>query len=251
VTVRFRQVATGRLRFEVEDTGIGIPAQVQDRVFERFDQGDASTTRRFGGSGLGLSITRRLAQMMGGDVGFTSTEGQGSIFWLEVEAAPARALAPPPATGGAPATDGAPAADEGPADGVLAGLRILVVEDNSTNRIIATKLLEQIGAFVETASDGYLGVEAAARGGFDLILMDVQMPGIDGLEAARRVRALDTPAGRTPIVALTANVLSHQRQAYLDAGMDGIVGKPISPAALLAEIARLGGDGEALDHAAA
>jgi CheY-like chemotaxis protein len=114
-----------------------------------------------------------------------------------------------------------------------------VVEDNPTNRMIATKLLEKLGAIVATAADGLLGVEAAARGAFDLILMDVQMPGIDGLEAARRIRALGGMAAATPIVALTANVLSHQRLAYLEAGMDGVVGKPISPAALLAEIARL------------
>lgn len=116
---------------------------------------------------------------------------------------------------------------------------MLVVEDNPTNRMIATKLLEKLGAAVETAADGYLGVEAAGRGAFDLILMDVQMPGIDGLEAARRIRAIGGPVAATPIVALTANVLAHQRAAYLEAGMDGVVGKPISPAALLGEIARL------------
>jgi PAS domain S-box-containing protein len=213
-----------RLRLEVEDTGVGIPAEAQARIFQRFDQGDASTTRRFGGSGLGLAITQRLAEMMGGELGFHSVEGQGSTFWLEVSAPAAQAVAPEPAA----------AAD------VLEGLRILVVEDNPTNRMIATKLLENLGASVETAADGLLGVEAATRGAFDLILMDVQMPGIDGLEASRRIRALGGPAAATPIVALTANVLSHQRQAYLEAGMDGVVAKPISPAALLGEIARLG-----------
>ncbi|MFC3067866.1 PAS domain-containing hybrid sensor histidine kinase/response regulator [Phenylobacterium soli] len=211
------------LRFEVEDTGVGIPADAQGRIFQRFDQGDASTTRRFGGSGLGLTITKRLAEMMSGDVGFVSTEGQGSTFWLEIAAEPADAQA-------VVADEIAP---------VLEGLRVLVVEDNATNRMIATKLLESLGASVETAADGYLGIEAAERGGFDLILMDVQMPGIDGLEAARRIRTLGGAAAATPIVALTANVLSHQQRHYLDAGMDGVVGKPISPAALVAEIARL------------
>ncbi len=211
------------LRLEVADTGVGIPEAVQPRIFQRFDQGDASTTRRFGGSGLGLAITQKLAEMMGGGVGFASTEGVGSVFWLEVSA---------------PATDAAlPQAEND--EPYLEGLRILVVEDNATNRMIATKLLENLGAVVQTAEDGLLGVAAAAHGGFDLILMDVQMPGIDGLEAARRIRALGGDLANIPIVALTANVLSHQRQAYLEAGMDGVVGKPISPASLLAEIARL------------
>ncbi|MGA0605657.1 PAS domain-containing protein [Phenylobacterium sp. VNQ135] len=223
VVVRCRTADAGVLRFEVEDTGVGIPESAQTRLFQRFNQADASTTRKFGGSGLGLAITRRLAELMNGDVGFTSVEGQGSTFWLEVAAEPAEAQV---AVEAAPQT-------------VLEGLRVLVVEDNATNRLIATKLLENLGASVETAADGYLGVEAAGRGGFDLILMDVQMPGIDGLEAARRIRGLGGAVAATPIVALTANVLSHQRQSYLDAGMDGVVGKPISPAALLAEIARL------------
>jgi PAS domain S-box-containing protein len=216
----------GMLRFEVEDTGVGIPADVQPRIFQRFDQGDASTTRRFGGSGLGLAITRRLAEMMGGEVGFSSAEGIGSVFWLEVAA---EACEPP--------------SDVIEVSGaVLDGLRMLVVEDNATNRIIATKLLENLGAVVETAADGLLGVEAAARGTFDLILMDVQMPGIDGLEASRRIRALPGAASQVPIVALTANVLAHQREGYRQAGMNGVVGKPISPATLVAEIARLCAD---------
>jgi len=114
-----------------------------------------------------------------------------------------------------------------------------VVEDNPTNRMIATKILESLGAAVETADDGEQGVAAAARGGFDLILMDIQMPGIDGVEATRRIRAMAGPAAETPIVALTANVLTHQRDVYLASGMNGVVGKPISPMALLAEIARI------------
>ena len=223
VTVRCRAPRPGFLRFEVIDTGVGIPAEAQERVFQRFDQGDASTTRRFGGSGLGLAITKKLAEMMSGAVGFSSEVGLGSNFWLEVAAPQAEATIA--------AVDAL--------DPVLEGLRVLVVEDNATNRMIATKLLESLGAQVDTAADGYLGVEAAGKGGFHLILMDVQMPGIDGLEAARRIRALGGEAARTPIVALTANVLAHQRRAYLDAGMDGVVGKPIAPGVLLREIARL------------
>jgi PAS domain S-box-containing protein len=221
VAVRVGRAGSGALRFEVEDTGVGIPEAAKARLFERFNQADASTTRKFGGSGLGLAITRRLAQLIDGDVGFTSIEGQGSSFWLEVRAEAAAAETAP----------------ETPGQAVLEGVRVLVVEDNATNRLIATRLLETLGADVETASDGYLGVEAAARGDFDLILMDIQMPGIDGLEAARRIRSLGGPSAETPIVALTANVLAHQRQSYLDSGMDGVVGKPISPPALLSEIA--------------
>jgi PAS domain S-box-containing protein len=220
VAVRARWADAGVLRFEIEDTGIGIPEAAQARLFERFSQADASTTRRFGGSGLGLAITRRLAELMEGEVGFWSREGEGSRFWLEIRAEPVAAETRPAAIPG----------------GMLEGVRALVVEDNATNRMIATKLLEQLGAQVATAVDGYTGVEAAADGGFDLILMDIQMPGIDGLEATRRIRALGGAAAATPIVALTANVLAHQRRAYLDAGMDGVVGKPISPAELLAEI---------------
>lgn len=137
------------LRFEVEDTGVGIPQAARDKLFERFNQADASTTRKFGGSGLGLAITRKLAEMMDGQVGFSSAEGQGSTFWFEVTAEPAEAQVE---------------VVEAALD-VLTGIRILVVEDNPTNRMIATRLLENLGAAVETAVDGYAGVDAAARGG--------------------------------------------------------------------------------------
>lgn len=236
IRVELRRGQDGQtLRLEIADTGVGIPEAAQPRIFQRFDQGDASTTRRFGGSGLGLSITRRLAEMLGGGVGFASTEGLGSVFWLEVEAPPAEPLVK----------------REEAHEPWLEGLRVLVVEDNPTNRMIATRLLEQLGVVVETASDGLRGVEAAGRGAFDLVLMDVQMPGIDGLEAARRIRAIGGGAGQTPIVALTANVLAHQRAAYLQAGMDGVVAKPISPAALIAEIARLSKERVGQDDASA
>ena len=236
VTLKVRRLegADPRIAFEVIDTGVGIAAEAQVRLFERFQQADASTTRRFGGSGLGLAITRRLAEMMGGEVGFTSSEGVGSTFLLTIAAPPAEARA----------------AEAEMADGLLQGLKILVVEDNATNRLVARRILEQLGAKVETAEDGLDGVTTAARG-FDLILMDVQMPGIDGLEAARRIRNLPGRAARTPIIALTANVLSHQRAAYLAAGMDGVAAKPIVPSALIGEIVRLAGGEVEADAAVA
>lgn len=223
VTLRCARPAPGRLAFAVRDTGIGIPLEAQGRLFERFHQADASTTRRFGGSGLGLTITRRLAEMMGGQVSFESKPGVGSTFRLEIAA--------PDSLATAPAVDRTA--------GPLEGLRVLIVEDNATNRMIAVRILESLGASARTACDGASGVEAASLAVFDLILMDIQMPDMDGLEACRRIRAQGGPSAATPIVALTANVLSHQRDTYLAAGMDGVVGKPVSPAALLAEIARL------------
>lgn len=225
VTLRCGRPGPGRLAFSVQDTGIGIPLEAQDRLFERFHQADASTTRRFGGSGLGLTITRKLAEMMGGAVSFDSLPGVGSTFRIEIAAPDATA------TTRATTLDGAP----------LEGLRVLVVEDNATNRMIAVKLLESLGASAQTATDGASGVAAAGAGVFDLILMDIQMPDMDGLEACRRIRRQGGPGASTPIIALTANVLAHQRETYLAAGMDGVVGKPISPAALLAEISRLAG----------
>ncbi len=169
---------------------------------------------------------------MGGDVSFSSTPGEGSMFRLEIAAEPA-----------SPAS--ATIEEDSP---LLDGLRVLVVEDNATNRTIVKRLLDSLGACVSTASDGLAGVEAATTGRFDLILMDIQMPGIDGMEAARRIRALGGHASETPIIALTANVLAHQRQLYLAGGMDGVVGKPISPTTLIAEIARLAQASEPSPH---
>jgi PAS domain S-box-containing protein len=211
-----------RLRFEVEDSGIGIPAAAQGALFQRFQQADGSTARQFGGSGLGLVITRSLAEMMGGEVGFESVEGHGSTFWLDVLAATAD-----------PAE--AAAVEQLPS---LAGVDILLVEDNPTNRLVATKILEGLGASVTTAEDGVEAVDAVMGRTFDLVLMDVQMPRMDGVQATRRIRAMPQGQG-LPIVGLTANVMLHQWKAYREAGMDGVASKPISPRALLTEIGRV------------
>jgi signal transduction histidine kinase/CheY-like chemotaxis protein len=231
VEVRLTVAGEGELlnlRFEIEDTGVGIPEAVQATLFRRFQQADGSTSRRFGGSGLGLAITRRLAELMDGEVGFVSREGEGSTFWFGITAPaaePVKALAEPPAP-------------------ALTGLHVLLVEDNPTNRLVASKMLEAMGVRVTMAADGQLGVEAALGSRPDLILMDVQMPVMDGLEATRAIRALDGDVAKVPIVGLTANAMSHQQRAYLEAGMSGVVAKPISPAALIAEIARVMADAD-------
>ncbi len=211
-----------RLRFEVQDTGIGVAEDFQATLFERFEQADSSSTRKHGGSGLGLAITKRLAEMMGGAVGFSSTPGQGSTFWIEIDG---ETVEPTEVT----------QIDEPD----IGEFRVLLVEDNPTNRLVISKILEALGVQVDTAEDGAQGVELAARGGYDLVLMDIQMPGMDGIEATRRIRAMDGAKGSTPIVAVTANVMADQRTSYADAGMNGVVAKPVSAGALIAEIARV------------
>jgi len=217
-----------RLKVSVKDTGVGIAPEAMSALFERFHQVDGSTTRQFGGTGLGLAITRSLVEQMGGEVQAESIPGQGSTFWFEIAAPQVQAVV-------------AASTDDGD---WLEGLRVLVVEDNATNRLIASRMLESLGASVELANDGVEGVEAAGRCAYDLIFMDIQMPVMDGVEATRRIRKIDGPAATTPIVAMTANVMKHQISEYLAAGMDGAVAKPLSPSAILAELARLAGAGE-------
>ncbi|HEX3916385.1 MAG TPA: ATP-binding protein [Caulobacteraceae bacterium] len=225
VEVRVAAPMPGTLRFEVEDTGIGVPEDARSRLFDRFEQVDGGTTRRFGGTGLGLAISRQLARMMGGDLDYSSREGEGSIFWFEIEA---------PATGAPEAGDDA-VIDAAP----LAGLRVLVVDDNRVNRLVGVKTLEALGAVAEAVDGGEAAIEAVRTQGFDLVLMDVNMPGMDGVEATRRIRRLEAPCANVPIVALTADVMRHQHDRYFAAGMNGVVPKPFSLAELLAELTRL------------
>ena len=228
-----------RLRFEIEDSGIGIAESAQASLFQRFTQADGAINRRFGGSGLGLAITRRLAELMGGGVGFTSQEGVGSVFWLEIDAETATAAADTPAV------------ETGQSEGMLEGVSILLVEDNRTNRLVASKMLESLGASVDTAEDGVEGLKAVQLRPYDVVLMDVQMPNMDGIEATHRIRALKGQVSTVPIIALTANVMAHQVETYLAAGMNGAVAKPISPTALLAAIVKIFADAPATRDLAA
>ncbi len=207
--------AHGRVRVEVQDTGPGIDAATQARLFQPFTQADESTTRRYGGTGLGLSICRELATLMGGSVGVDSQPGAGSCFWAELPLPPAQreVAAPPP--------DGAS----------LQGAQVLLVEDNEVNMTIATAILERWGVQVDQAGDGGRAVqavqEAASQGRhYDAVLMDVQMPVMSGHEATRLLR--QTEAGRSlPIIALTAAALVTERQEAMEAGMNDFLTKPI------------------------
>ncbi|MFT7722530.1 MAG: ATP-binding protein [Roseateles sp.] len=229
IRLTVESVAPGRVRLAVRDSGIGVPAALQRRLFRPFAQADDSTTRRFGGTGLGLSICHELATRMGGRVGVDSDGRSGSTFWAEL-ALPAAARA-----------DDAAAHDpaQPPARHPLAGQRLLVAEDNPVNRLIITALLQRLGADVLEAEDGEQAVALARAqaGRLDAVLMDLHMPKVDGLAATALLRA-DPATAALPIHAFTAAVLDQERQAALAAGMNGFIAKPVMEAELLRVLGR-------------
>ncbi len=221
VTARFELADASGLRLSVTDTGIGIPADKIASLFEKFTQADSSTTRRYGGSGLGLAICRELAQLMDGSISVVSREGEGSTFFAEIplERSSEQAMASEPDVA---------------AEMEHRRIRLLAAEDNLVNQKVLQAIVEPMDVELEIVADGRSAVEAWRTGVYDVILMDIQMPIMDGIAATQAIRAIESADARvrTPILALTANALVHQIEEYLAAGMDGHIAKPIEIAKL-------------------
>jgi CheY-like chemotaxis protein len=219
------------LEFAVRDTGVGIPSSGLERLFEPFGQADPSMSRRFGGTGLGLSISKSLVEMMGGTIWVESEVGQGSTFYFSVRLPLAKEL---------------PADLEGPAaipTTASAQLRILLVEDNPTNQKLATYILQDRGHVVEIAADGHEALSLTEQNRYDLILMDLQMPGMSGLEATAAIRAREAEKGlgtSVPIVAMTAHAMKGDRERCLAADMDGYLAKPVNAQEMIGLVEGLG-----------
>jgi CheY-like chemotaxis protein len=224
VEVKMESSAADRvqLQFSVSDSGTGIPAARMATIFDPFEQADSSITRSYGGTGLGLTISARLAGLMGGRIWAESVLGAGSTFHFTATFNVAAGAAEPQAPAEAPRME-------------TRSLRVLVAEDNAINRKLACKILERRGHVVAVAQNGREALEAVQAANFDLVLMDVQMPEIDGIEATRRIRSWERAAGRrTMIAAMTAHAMIEDRKRCLEAGMDAFVTKPLQIAELAA-----------------
>jgi PAS domain S-box-containing protein len=233
ITVRCRAEEDGatsiRLRFEVEDSGIGISPDDQPRLFTAFEQADGSTTRKYGGTGLGLAISKRLVQMMDGEIGVDSASGQGSTFWFTVRLRKTTFVA---STQDAFGTNHAA---ERELVARYAGTSILLAEDEPINQEVCRALLEDVGLVVDLANDGLEAVQQARRKRYDLILMDMQMPNLNGIDAAQAIRT-DSLNAATPILALTANAFAEDKARCLAAGMNDHIAKPVEPTRLFESI---------------
>ncbi|MBW8873968.1 MAG: response regulator [Acidobacteria bacterium] len=236
VDVEAERLADGRLRFRIRDTGIGIPQEAQGRLFSLFSQADSSTSRRFGGSGLGLAISQRIVEQMGGEIGFDSTPDVGSVFWFILPLDPAAPPAPPAILPGHTAAAGPNGRR----------YRILVAEDNAINQLVITHELAVLGYEVVAVNNGLEALQAVEKDAFDLVLMDCQMPELDGYEASRRIRESPGESREVPIVALTAHALKEDLERCLAAGMNDTITKPFREEVLRQKLERwLGGDGPA------
>jgi len=223
------------LKIAVSDTGVGIEPDKLASLFTKFTQADASTTRRFGGTGLGLSISRELAELMGGGIEAQSALGEGATFYVTIQITK---VGKPTAANALPSDREADLAQN------VDALKVLVAEDNPVNQLVIKTLLHQVGIDPVVVANGAQAVEAWETGDWDIVLMDIQMPVMDGMEATRAIRAREALAGRsrTPIIALTANAMAHQVSGYAEAGMDGHLAKPIEVRALFETLAGLSGD---------
>ncbi len=237
--LRTREDGEVELYAEVVDTGIGIPEAAQATLFTRFTQADSSTSRKYGGTGLGLAICKQLVDLMGGEIALESDPNKGSRFWFTVRCQ----IAQPQRSADGLGLSGV----ERP----RRGLRILVAEDNQVNQLLVSALLRRLGCQVDLVSNGLEAISAVQRIPYDLILMDVQMPEMDGIAASQAIRRLPGDVRRIPIIALTANAMAGQREEYIEAGMNEYVSKPIDMAQLMGAMTRLCGAEEPDDSASA